>query len=441
MPIQDAREKIAENTGALVKADAVFAADVAKRYDTIKAKGGHPADYRRLQGDVRAWNAAQLDKPGAFGAEGNAARAAADGWTDLLQSEIDLTVFAATAGPRFGDADASGWVDATSGKPVRVLASSDKLARNAASNGPGVGQIIAGLIGGARSPEIKAALSEGTDSAGGFSIPTVVLPQFIDRLRSATRFIEAGAQTIMLDGMRTNIMRIATDPTAAWRAENAAVAESDPTFSALSFVPKSLAVLIKVSVELLQDSVNAAEALERALIGALSVELDRACLFGSGASNQPTGLFTSAGNSVSMGTNGAAPTNYDPFLDALYELELDNVREATAAILHPRTARTLAKLKDTTNQPLALPPSIANLPRLSTTAIPIDQTQGTNSDASTVFVGDFRQAMLGIRQELVIQRLDQAFAGNLQVGFIASLRADVGFAQPNAFTKIIGVRP
>ena len=32
-------------------------------------------------------------------------------------------------------------------------------------------------------------------------------------------------------------------------------------------------------------------------------------------------------------------------------------------------------------------------------------------------------------------------AGNLQIGFLAYLRADVDFAQPNAFTKIIGIKP
>lgn len=47
-----------------------------------------------------------------------------------------------------------------------------------------------------------------------------------------------------------------------------------------------------------------------------------------------------------------------------------------------------------------------------------------------------KTCFMGIRQELVIQRLDQTFAGNLQVGFLAYLRADVGFAQPNAFCKV-----
>ena len=78
---------------------------------------------------------------------------------------------------------------------------------------------------------------------------------------------------------------------------------------------------------------------------------------------------------------------------------------------------------------------------LSTTSVPIDQTPGTSSDCSTVVLGDFTQCIMGIRQELVIQRLDQTFAGNLQIGFLAYLRADVGFAQPNAFTKIIGIKP
>jgi HK97 family phage major capsid protein len=439
MSIQEAREKIAANSAALVKADAAFADNTATRYNAIKAKGGHPADYRRMQGDVRAWLSSHLEKPGAFTAEANAARLAAEGWTELLQSEIDLTVFAAAGFPA-ASAKASGWIDANTGKPVRVVASADKISTTS-QNGPGVGDLVAGLISGAKTAEIKAALSEGTDSAGGFSIPTTVLPEFIDRLRAATRFIEAGAQTIMLDGLRTRIMRIENDPTAGWRAENAAVTESDPTFGAVDFVPKSLAVLVKVSVELLQDSVNVGAALEQAMIGALSVELDRACLFGSGTGNQPTGLFTVAGNTVSLGANGAALTNYDPWLDAIFELENDNVQEATASIMHPRTARSLAKLKDTTNQPLMLPPSLQILPMLKSTSIPVAQTQGTSSDASTAFLGDFRMAMLGMRQELVIQRLDQTFAGNLQVGFIASLRADVGFAQPNAFARIIGIRP
>ncbi|MCA6271058.1 MAG: phage major capsid protein, partial [Phenylobacterium sp.] len=335
------------------------------------------------------------------------------------------------------------WVNAQTGLPVQVLAPSDRLCTRAPhGDEPTVGGLLQAMLTGAKTPDIRAALSEGTDSAGGFSIPLTVLPQFIDRLRARTQFIQAGAQTVMLDGMRTRIMRIAADPVPTWRAENAAVNESDPTFDAIDMVPKSLACLVKVSVELLQDSVNVAAALEQALTGALSVELDRACLFGSGAAQQPAGLFNQAGiNTLSLGANGATPTNYDPLIDALYELELDNADAPTAAIWHPRTARTMRKLKDTTGQPVQPFPAISDLPLLGTTSVPINQTQGTSNDCSTILVGDFSRAILGLRQELRIQVLNEAFVGNLQVGFIAHLRADVAFERADAFCRITGVRP
>ena len=61
--------------------------------------------------------------------------------------------------------------------------------------------------------------------------------------------------------------------------------------------------------------------------------------------------------------------SYDPLLDALYELEADNVSNPTAAILNPRTGRTINKLKDTTGQPLMRPAALADLPMLSTTSV------------------------------------------------------------------------
>lgn len=211
---------------------------------------------------------------------------------------------------------------------------------------------------------------------------------------------------------------------------------------ALSLEPKSLSTLVKVPYELLQDSVNIADILQQAITAAMATKLDYGCLFGSGTGSEIQGLFGTAGiNSVSMGTNGATPSSYDNMLDMVYELELDNSGEPTAAIWHPRTARTFRKFKDGQNNPLSVPSPIAELPKLSTTAVPIDQTQGTETAASTVLMGDFTQAILGIREQLTIIRLDQTFAANGQVGFWARMRVDVGFAHPESFCKLIGIKP
>lgn len=46
-----------------------------------------------------------------------------------------------------------------------------------------------------------------------------------------------------------------------------------------------------------------------------------------------------------MGANGSIPTNLDPFADAIGLLETANAR-AGAIVMHPRTWRTLLKIKE-----------------------------------------------------------------------------------------------
>jgi len=274
-------------------------------------------------------------------------------------------------------------------------------------------------------------LEEGTNTAGGYTVPTPLLPQFIDALRAQSVFVKAGAQTMMFDSQTVRIARVDSDPTAGWRAENEAITISDTTFGAVNLTARMLECTVKISIELLQDSINIAEILQQVLTQTLALELDRAALFGSGSSNEPLGLFNTPNvNTVSFGTNGATPTSWDEFLDAIYEVESRNAAFPTAYIWHPRTAKTYRKLKNTLNVQLLMPEPLDQIPMLSTTSVPIDQTQGSASTCSTVLMGDFSQAILGMRQQLVIRRLDETFAGNMQVAFQAWLRADVAFRHP-----------
>ena len=95
----------------------------------------------------------------------------------------------------------------------------------------------------------------------------------------------------------------------------------------------------------------------------------------------------------------------------------------------------------TDGQPLNRPAVLAPLPYLETIQVPIDQTQGTETDASSVIVGDFTQMMLGLRSTMRIEILRELYAEPMEFGFIAHLRADVAIAQPKAFTKIVGIIP
>lgn len=442
--MQEARERIAAKGGAMAAVDGKFFTDVERRFEGLRNKSTHPADFRRLSADVRGWAAKHASKSDWKADKDQPAYDGALAWIDLIEREIENRVVASEA-IGAGARGVSGWVNAETGQAVRIFGQAESVAGERASFGPdyGVGDLVAGLFTPSRREDVRAALQEGTDSAGGYSVPTTVLPQFIDALRAKSVFVQAGARTLMLDRGVTKIVRTATDPTAAWRAESAAITISDPTFSQLVFAPKSLAVLVKASREVLQDSINIGEAVQAAMAGAMSVAMDKGCLFGSGTGSEVLGLFNTSGiNAIAMaGANGATPSNYDDLLDMLYELEADNSPEPTAAIWHPRTARTYRKMKDTTGQPLRAPEPLDALAKLSTTSVPIDQTKGTSTNCSTILTGDFTAAILGIREELNIQLLNQTFAATGEFAFVAHMRLDVGFEHAAKFCALTGVRP
>jgi HK97 family phage major capsid protein len=220
------------------------------------------------------------------------------------------------------------------------------------------------------------------------------------------------------------------------------VTDTDPTFESVQFDVQTLIALVRVSRELVEDSVNIDAILGRAFAQALSLELDRVALIGSGTAPEPQGLRTLTNvNEVSLGTNGAAITNYDEILDAIQLMDEDNAEDPTAAIMAPRTATTIAKFAATDNQPLQRPPSIASLRFFKTTQIPIDETQGTASDASHITLGNFRRLMIGMRTSLRIELLRERYADAFQFGFLAFLRADVQVEHPESFARVIGIIP
>ncbi len=145
-----------------------------------------------------------------------------------------------------------------------------------------------------------------------------------------------------------------------------------------------------------------------------------------------------------MGTNGgplSATPVWGAFLDTIALLEAANAGDNLAAIMAPRTARTTYGFVDSTGQPMNLPPRLSGIPQFVTSAVPINQTQGTANNASSVLLGDFREVFVGLRTALTVSVLPERYADNGQVGFLAWLRADVAVARPAAVARIIGITP
>ena len=344
----------------------------------------------------------------------------------------------------------SGWKN-SDGSPMKVLRNSADIRSHYAAqsrlNGAAppfaLDDFVRGVAGMTTTTEVKAALSTGTDAAGGFALPSVVMPGILEALVPASSVLSAGAGIVPLDSGAKMFTTVAMDtiPKAAWRLESGNVANSEPTFRAVQSVPKSLAFMFKISRELLADAPNLSQALTTAIAQAFAVELDRTALRGSGTNPEPLGISNTAGvTSITNGANGAALTGYGNFFTAIQSILQANAPQPTAAIMSPRSLVKLGGLVDTTGQPLRKPDMIEKLNLLSTTAIPNDLTVGTGTDCSEIYVGDFSKVNFMMREQISIQLAKELFAGTGEVGFICHVRADIAISYPKALAVITGVK-
>lgn len=299
-----------------------------------------------------------------------------------------------------------------------------------------VGSYLRALVTGARTELEERALSVGTGSAGGFSVPSILAAALIDTLRARSVAVRAGARTVPLESADHSWAKVASDPVPAWRAELGSVAESDPTFASVQLQPKSLAVLVRVSRELLADSINLEQQLPGVISGAMAVEWDRAALFGAGTGSEPLGVANVTG--IGNVAHDAALASYAPMVSAQTLVRTANA-EPGGFIMHPRDAGTLAGLTDSTGQPLDAPRSIADVPMLSTTSTPVDGGAGSNE--SVIVTGDFQHLLLGVREDINVRVLTERFADTGEVGLLVHFRGDVNVEHAAAFATITGITP
>lgn len=352
---------------------------------------------------------------------------AAGSTIDQISHQLDMDEAAAAS---FGARNAT----ANSDEGFRILGKDESFGQSTNANDSrrnhfgndspkiGFGEFVKAMALGPQTPDIRAAMEEASIGGGGATVPDYLFTSLIDRMRARTVCIKAGAKTVPLQTLKTSIARLTGDPTAGWRLENAAIAESAASFDRVTFTANSLAVLVKVSRELLEDSVNLNEALTNAFAQSMAISLDKAALVGSGTAPEPRGIWNTTG--VNALTAGAL--TYDLLLDALLAMKNANAADPTAVAMTPAEWRTLQGLKDSTGQPLRPPVALESLPVLSS----------TNMGANQAIMGDFSQLLIGVRTGLRIELLTERFADSHQYAFIAHLRADVQLAQPAAFVKI-----
>ncbi len=282
-------------------------------------------------------------------------------------------------------------------------------------------------------PELKNALQEGVDPEGGYLVPDEYEHTLVMGLEGAN-VIRAHAHAFTTSNGVHKIPVVASKGTASWIDEEGAYTESDDVFGQEQIDAHKLGTIIKVSEELITDSVFDLEQYFTAEFARrIGSKEEEAFLVGNGV-KKPTGLLNETGG-AQLGVTAASATSItaDELIDLYYSLK-SPYRKNAIWILNDSTIKAIRKLKDGSGQYLWQPAikdgevnTILGKPYFTSSYAP-----EIGSAAKSILFGDLNFYWIGDRQGITFKRLNEKYADVGQIGFLASKRVDAKLILPEA---------
>lgn len=282
-------------------------------------------------------------------------------------------------------------------------------------------------------PSVLNALQEGTDSEGGYLVPDEFERTLVEALEEENVF-RTLAHVIKTSSGDRKIPVVASKGTASWVDEEGAYTESDDTFSQVSIGAYKLGTMIKVSEELLADSVFDLEAYISKEFARRIGAREEESFFNGDGKGKPLGILAAAGG-AEVGVTAASATaiTADEVIDLFYSLKAP-YRKNAVWLLNDATVKQIRKLKDSTGQYLWQPSLVAGTPDtilgrpVKTSAFMPTAAAG----AKTIAFGDFKYYWIADRQGRTFKKLSELYAANGQVGFMGTQRVDGKLILPEA---------
>ena len=267
----------------------------------------------------------------------------------------------------------------------------------------------------------------GTATAGGNLVSTDLRTgDFIDLLRNRLALANVGAT--VLNGLQGNVSipRQTSAASAFWVGENAAPTESQQAFDQISMTPKTIGAFVDYSRKLLlQGSIDVESMIRNDLARVLSLEIDRAGIYGTGSTNQPLGLT----NTTGIGSQTITGTGtFAQYVEMETKVAVANADVASMYYIINATSRGALK---TTEKSAG--GTVGNFALMDDTLngypVVVSNQLGTND----CLFGDFSQMILGLWSglDLKVDDITGATAGTVRV--IALQDLDFAVKQPGAF--------
>ena len=280
--------------------------------------------------------------------------------------------------------------------------------------------------------DVRNDLQVGTDTEGGFLVPDEFEKKLISALEEENVFRPLATKIQTSSGDR-KIPVITQKGEATWMEEEEAYTLSDDAFGQIALSAYKVGTAIKISEELLNDSVfDLPSYIAKEFARRIGTKEEEAFLIGDGK-GKPTGIFAATGGAENGATTTGAAITFDDVIELFYSLK-SPYRKKAVWVLNEQTVKALRKIKDNTGnfiwQPsvsAGLPDTILNRPYVTSVYAPT-----IAAGAKAIAFGDYSYYWVADRQGRSLKRLNELFAMNGQVSFLASQRVDGKLILPEA---------
>lgn len=282
------------------------------------------------------------------------------------------------------------------------------------------------------------ALSKGTATAGGNTVPTTFYDQLVEHLVDTTSVLQAGATVLNTSSGEVIEVPVTTSHGAAAAvAEAGALAGTDPAFAKRTLGAFKFGQLITVSRELVDDTaVDLVGYIARAAGRNIGLALGAKLAVGTGTT-EPWGVITRATTGVTGGAGVTGAFTADNLIDLMFSVVAPH-RVNGSWLVKDATLGSIRKLKDGASRYLFDPAATVGQPdTLLGRPIYTDANMASVAlSAKSVAFGDLSTYFVRIAGGVRFERSDDYAFGNDQVAFRAIIRADGELADQTGSVKL-----
>lgn len=278
--------------------------------------------------------------------------------------------------------------------------------------------------------EIKNVISVG--SGNTIPVPVSFQNKLIEKLKDMNIMRQLG--TVIKSDSDKEYPIEASIGGAEWTEENASYHESDDTFTSITLKAFKLTKVVKVSEEALEDNTFGLEDyIVRNLAFSMGVKEEEAMIVGDGT-GKPTGVMVGASAGVTCAS--ATAITADEVIDLFYSLKRA-YRKNAKWLMNDSTVKAIRKLKDERGNYLWTAGLNGTPDTILGRAIEVsDFVEEIATGKDVIAFGDFSFYTIQTRGSVTLQRLNELYSANGQVGFKGKQRMDAKLTISEAVKKM-----